>query len=165
MPGLARRAGATARAAEAAARAAAAREAAATAAAAEAGRAAAGGAERGLREHEQHDGREQGAQASHAAIPTLKRLSVNNHYMDMDVLEGALWGFVGGFALILGAVIALVHEMSRAAVGCILAFGAGVLISALTFDLTEEAFEAGGTAPTAAGPPARRRRVRGAATR
>ena len=69
----------------------------------------------------------------------------------MDVLEGALWGFVGGFALILGAVIALVHEMSRAAVGYILAFGAGVLISALTFDLTEEAFATGGTAPTAAG--------------
>jgi zinc transporter, ZIP family len=69
----------------------------------------------------------------------------------MDVLEGALWGFSGGFALILGAVIALAHEMSRTAVGCILAFGAGVLISALTFDLTEEAFAAGGTAPTAAG--------------
>jgi zinc transporter, ZIP family len=71
--------------------------------------------------------------------------------MDMDVLEGALWGFVGGFALILGAVIALVLEMSRTAVGYILAFGAGVLVSALTFDLTEEAFAAGGTAPTAAG--------------
>ena len=69
----------------------------------------------------------------------------------MEVLEGALWGFVGGAALILGAVIALVHEMSRAAVGRIMAFGAGVLISALTFDLTEEAFAAGGTTPTAAG--------------
>ncbi len=69
----------------------------------------------------------------------------------MDVLEGALWGFVGGFALILGAIVAQAHEMSRAAVGLIMAFGAGVLISALTFDLTEDAFEAGGTAPTAAG--------------
>jgi zinc transporter, ZIP family len=69
----------------------------------------------------------------------------------MEILEGAFWGFVGGFALILGAVIALVHDMSRAAVGRIMAFGAGVLISALTFELTEEAFEVGGTAPTAAG--------------
>ena len=69
----------------------------------------------------------------------------------MDILEGALWGFVGGFALILGAVIAQVHEMSKVAVGRIMAFGAGVLISALTFELTEEAFEVGGTAPTAAG--------------
>lgn len=69
----------------------------------------------------------------------------------MEILEGAFWGFVGGAALIIGAVIALVHEMSRQAVGRIMAFGAGVLISALTFDLTEEAFEAGGTAPTAGG--------------
>jgi ZIP family zinc transporter len=69
----------------------------------------------------------------------------------VEVLEGAFWGFVGGAALILGAVVATVHEMSRAAVARIMAFGAGVLISALTFDLTEEAFLAGGTAPTAAG--------------
>ena len=71
--------------------------------------------------------------------------------MEAEVLEGAFWGFVGGAALILGAVIALVHDISRVMVGRILAFGAGVLISALTFELTEEAFEAGGTAPTAAG--------------
>jgi zinc transporter, ZIP family len=69
----------------------------------------------------------------------------------VEILEGAFWGFVGGAALILGAVIALVHDMSRVAIGRIMAFGAGVLISALTFDLTEEAFNAGGTAPTAAG--------------
>lgn len=69
----------------------------------------------------------------------------------MEILEGAFWGFVGGAALILGAVIALVHDMSRVAIARIMAFGAGVLISALTFDLTEEAFAAGGTAPTAAG--------------
>ena len=69
----------------------------------------------------------------------------------MDILEGAFWGFVGGFALILGAVIAQLHEMSKVAIARIMAFGAGVLISALTFELTEEAFEVGGTAPTAAG--------------
>jgi ZIP family zinc transporter len=69
----------------------------------------------------------------------------------MDVAEAALWGFVGGAALIVGALVALAHEMSRATVGRVLAFGAGVLISALTFDLTEEAFEAGGTVPTAIG--------------
>jgi ZIP family zinc transporter len=69
----------------------------------------------------------------------------------VDVLEGAFWGFVGGAALILGAVIAQVHEMSKATVARIMAFGAGVLISALTFDLTAEAFQVGGTAPTAAG--------------
>jgi len=69
----------------------------------------------------------------------------------VEILDGAFWGFVGGFALILGAVIALVHEISRVAVARIMAFGAGVLISALTFELTEEAFQVGGTTPTAAG--------------
>jgi ZIP family zinc transporter len=69
----------------------------------------------------------------------------------VEILEGAFWGFVGGAALILGALVALVYDMSRAAVGRIMAFGAGVLISALTFELTAEAFEAGGTPPTALG--------------
>jgi ZIP family zinc transporter len=69
----------------------------------------------------------------------------------VEILEGAFWGFVGGAALIAGAVLALVHDMSARAVGRIMAFGAGVLISALTFDLTEEAFAAGGTVPTALG--------------
>ena len=69
----------------------------------------------------------------------------------MDVAEGALWGLVGGGALVLGALVALARDFSDATIGRILAFGAGVLISALTFDLTEEAFEAGGTVPTAVG--------------
>jgi ZIP family zinc transporter len=69
----------------------------------------------------------------------------------MEILEGAFWGFVGGAALIAGAVLALVHDMSARAVGRIMAFGAGVLVSALTFDLTEEAFAAGGTVPTSLG--------------
>jgi zinc transporter, ZIP family len=69
----------------------------------------------------------------------------------MDLLEGGLWGFVGGAALILGAVVAVARPLSERTVGRIMAFGAGVLISALAFDLTEEAFEAGGTVPVAVG--------------
>lgn len=73
------------------------------------------------------------------------------HNHGMDIAEGALWGFVGGGALILGALIAAAHDMSPRSIGRIMAFGAGVLISALAFDLTEEAFDAGGTVPTALG--------------
>jgi ZIP family zinc transporter len=69
----------------------------------------------------------------------------------VDVLEGALWGFVGGAALIVGALLAVVRDMSPRTVGRVMAFGSGVLISALAFDLTEEAFAAGGTVPTAVG--------------
>jgi len=65
------------------------------------------------------------------------------------VAEAAFWGFVGGTALIVGALVGLRFRMSRRWIGLIMGFGAGVLISALAFDLTEEAFErAGGDAVT-----------------
>src|ERR687892_1687782 len=58
--------------------------------------------------------------------------------------EAALWGAVGASSLLLGAVIGLVVSLPRAVIGLILGFGAGTLISALTFELTEEAFRLGG---------------------
>ena len=67
------------------------------------------------------------------------------------MLEAALWGFVGGFALLLGAGVALAVRVPPRVVGAIMAFGAGVLISAATFDLTEEAFVAGGKDVAAGG--------------
>src|SRR5829696_5428778 len=67
------------------------------------------------------------------------------------MLEAALWGFVGGFALLVGAVAGLVRRFPQRAIGLIMAFGAGVLISALAFELTAEAYRAGGLDSTAAG--------------
>jgi ZIP family zinc transporter len=67
------------------------------------------------------------------------------------VLEAAWWGFVGGFALLLGAVVALLFTVPGRVVGAVMAFGAGVLISAASFDLTGEAFQAGGADATSAG--------------
>jgi ZIP family zinc transporter len=57
------------------------------------------------------------------------------------MLEAAFWGFVGGFALVVGALFALARGMSDRAIAYVMAFGAGVLISAVAFDLTEEAIE------------------------
>jgi ZIP family zinc transporter len=65
--------------------------------------------------------------------------------------EAAFWGFVGGFALLVGAVLGLVAGTSQRIIGLVMAFGAGVLISALAFELTEEAFRRGGTDAVAAG--------------
>jgi ZIP family zinc transporter len=65
--------------------------------------------------------------------------------------EAAFWGLVGGFALVVGAAFALVRGMSERAVAFVMAFGAGVLISAVAFDLTQEAIEIGGGAATALG--------------
>jgi ZIP family zinc transporter len=65
--------------------------------------------------------------------------------------EAALWGFVGGVALIVGAVIGLLFRSAAKGVGLIMAFGSGVLISALAFGLTAEAFRRGGGLPVVAG--------------
>jgi zinc transporter, ZIP family len=67
------------------------------------------------------------------------------------VAEAALWGFVGGASLLLGAVIALIRAPSAKLLGFIMAFGAGVLISALAFELTDEAFRLGGADAVAIG--------------
>src|SRR5215213_9393015 len=67
------------------------------------------------------------------------------------MLEAALWGLVGGLALVLGAGIALVVRVPGRVVGAIMAFGAGVLISAASFDLTAEAFRVGGDDAAAGG--------------
>jgi ZIP family zinc transporter len=60
------------------------------------------------------------------------------------MLEAAFWGLVGGIALVLGAVVGLAVRVPRRTIGLVMAFGAGVLISALSFELTAEAFKAGG---------------------
>jgi ZIP family zinc transporter len=69
------------------------------------------------------------------------------------MLEAAFWGLVGGIALVVGAAIALVprRPISERAVAFVMAFGAGVLVSAISFDLTEEALGLGGGDATALG--------------
>ena len=55
--------------------------------------------------------------------------------------EAFLWGLVGGSSLVIGGVIALRVAISRRLLGLIMAFGAGVLISAVAYELVHEAFE------------------------
>lgn len=63
----------------------------------------------------------------------------------------ALAGLAAGGALIAGAVIAWTVDVPRRVVAGTMAFGAGVLISALAFDLVLEAQSAGGLMPTVIG--------------
>jgi ZIP family zinc transporter len=67
------------------------------------------------------------------------------------VLEAAFWGLVGGFALVVGAVVGILAPTSQKVIGLVMAFGAGVLVSALAFELTDEAFRRGGTDAVALG--------------
>ncbi|NYD43318.1 ZIP family metal transporter [Nocardioides panaciterrulae] len=58
--------------------------------------------------------------------------------------EASFWGFVGGFALLVGAAAGIWLPTSRRFVGLIMAFGTGVLFSAVAFDLTSEAYDRSG---------------------
>jgi ZIP family zinc transporter len=58
--------------------------------------------------------------------------------------EAGLWGLCSGGALLVGAAIGYRVELSHRTIAGIMAFGAGVLVSALCFELMEEAFHEGG---------------------
>jgi zinc transporter, ZIP family len=66
-------------------------------------------------------------------------------------LEAGLWGLLGGAALVLGAAVAWFLRVPQVVVASVMAFGSGVLISAVAFDLMEEAAQTGGLLPTAVG--------------
>jgi ZIP family zinc transporter len=66
-------------------------------------------------------------------------------------LEAGLWGLLGGGALVIGALVAWLASVPQAVVATVMAFGSGVLISAVAFDLMEEAAKNGGLLPAAVG--------------
>ena len=65
--------------------------------------------------------------------------------------EAGFWGLVGGSALVIGAAIAWVASLPQRLIAAIMSIGSGVLISAVAFDLMDEAFEQGGFGATAIG--------------
>jgi ZIP family zinc transporter len=71
-------------------------------------------------------------------------------------LQAALWGLLSGSALLIGALAGWFTPLSRRTIAAIMGFGAGVLISALSFDLMDEAWRradhaGSGFAPVAGG--------------
>lgn len=61
------------------------------------------------------------------------------------------WGLVAGAALLVGAAIGYWTHLPQRAIAGVMAFGSGVLISALTLELMEEAYRRGGFDSTATG--------------
>jgi ZIP family zinc transporter len=55
--------------------------------------------------------------------------------------EALLWGLVASSSLLIGGALALRLSIGTRVLGLIMAFGAGVLISAVAFELVEEAFD------------------------
>lgn len=66
-------------------------------------------------------------------------------------MEAGLWGLFAGMALVLGAAIAWVIQVPQRLIALVMAFGSGVLVSVLSFDLMAEAFKGGGLWPTMLG--------------
>jgi ZIP family zinc transporter len=57
------------------------------------------------------------------------------------VLEATLWALVAASSLLLGAVVAFLVPIERRRLGFVMAFGAGVLISAVSYELVADAVE------------------------
>jgi zinc transporter, ZIP family len=56
------------------------------------------------------------------------------------ILDSLIWGFIASFPLIAGAILASFVNLKKPIIASIMAFGAGVLVAALTFSLIEEAY-------------------------
>lgn len=72
------------------------------------------------------------------------------------------WGLLAASSLLLGGLIALRFRVGPRALGLVMAFGAGVLISAVAYELVEEAFSTSeGAGPShSVSPPGRSRSSR-----
>ena len=66
-------------------------------------------------------------------------------------IQAGLWGLLSGSALVLGALVGYFLPVPRRLTAAIMAFGAGVLISALSFDLMDDAYRRGGLNAAAIG--------------
>lgn len=66
-------------------------------------------------------------------------------------LQAGFWGLVAGSALLIGAAMGYFARIPQRLVAAIMAFGSGALISALSFDLMDEAYKRGGFGSTAVG--------------
>lgn len=66
-------------------------------------------------------------------------------------LQAGGWGLLSGSALVLGVTIAYLADLPQRVIAAVMAFGSGVLISALSFELMDEAFRQGGFPATAFG--------------
>lgn len=66
-------------------------------------------------------------------------------------IQAGFWGFVAGAALLIGAGIAYFVKVPQRLIASIMAFGSGVLISALSFELMDEAYRQGGFDSTSIG--------------
>lgn len=66
-------------------------------------------------------------------------------------LEAGMWGLVSGLALLIGSLLGYYITIAQRTIAIIMGFGAGVLISALAFELMDEAYNNAGLQPAILG--------------
>jgi ZIP family zinc transporter len=66
-------------------------------------------------------------------------------------IQAGLWGALAGGALVIGAALAWFVNIPQKLIAGVMAFGSGVLISALSFELMDVAYKTGGFGSTSAG--------------
>ena len=67
------------------------------------------------------------------------------------MLSALLWGAVAASSLVIGAVLGVVRRWDHRLIGAVLGFGAGALISGVSFELVAEGLRAAGGVPVALG--------------
>jgi ZIP family zinc transporter len=67
------------------------------------------------------------------------------------MLEALGWGAVAASSLLIGALLGLIRTWPARAIGLVLGFGAGALISAVSFELAEDGVKIGGAAAVGIG--------------
>lgn len=67
------------------------------------------------------------------------------------MLTAVVYGLLASSGLVIGPILGLVFSPPRRFVASVIAFGSGVLVSALTFELMEEAFDKGSVAHLSGG--------------
>ncbi|MER6243548.1 ZIP family metal transporter [Streptomyces griseorubiginosus] len=68
-----------------------------------------------------------------------------------EAVQAGLWGLLAGSALLLGAAIGYGLRVPQKVIATVMAFGAGVLLSAVSFELVGEAYDEAGIVPAAIG--------------
>ncbi|MGQ4489734.1 ZIP family zinc transporter [Streptomyces sp. 372A] len=68
-----------------------------------------------------------------------------------EIVQAGAWGLLAGSALLVGAWIGFRLRVPQKVVASVMAFGAGVLMSAVSFELVDEAYEQAGLTPAVIG--------------
>jgi ZIP family zinc transporter len=74
------------------------------------------------------------------------RLGYRSH-----VLSALVWGVVAASSLMIGALLGVARHWDNRLIGAVLGFGAGALISSVSFELVEEGLQTAGGVPVALG--------------